>query len=258
LNSNYEPLTGETARCRLILDPPASGAWNMAVDEALQLGTTKDSPLLLRFYGWTPATLSLGYFQSLADRKQHEASMSCPVTRRLSGGGAILHDRELTYSIIVPPGHPWSSDVQLLYDLFHQTLIETLAEWNVPTSQCTEPIVRPAADEPFLCFARRALGDVLLDGWKICGSAQRRRQATVLQHGSILLDRSPAAPELPGIAELRGENISPAELASAWAEHLHSVLGLQLQPSELTSAERSSAAQLSDQKYDFRPWIARR
>ena len=240
------------------MHPPGSGGWNMAVDEALKLGTTSASPLLLRFYGWIPATLSLGYFQTLADRQQHSASLACPVTRRLSGGGAILHDRELTYSIVVPPGHPWSADAQLLYDQLHQTLIETLAEWKMPAVQCTEPVVRPPAEEPFLCFARRAWGDVLLDGWKICGSAQRRRQGTVLQHGSILLARSPQAPELPGIAELRGQEIPPRELSSAWLERLHVAWGLQFQPEEMTPAEIACAEQLNEQKYDNRPWIERR
>lgn len=230
----------------------------MAVDETLQLGATTDSPLTLRFYGWTPATLSLGYFQSLTDRQQHAASLACPITRRLSGGGAILHDRELTYSIVVPPGHPWSTDVQMLYDLFHQTLIETLTAWKVSAMQCAEPVIRPAAEEPFLCFARRAVGDVLLDNWKICGSAQRRRQATVLQHGSILLERSPQAPELPGIAEVCGVHISLAQLATAWSDRLQAALKLDFQPDELTTAERTLAAQLSEQKYDFRPWIERR
>jgi lipoate-protein ligase A len=200
----------------------------------------------------------LGYFQTLADRRQHAASAASPVTRRLSGGGAILHDRELTYSVIVPPGHPWSVDVQCLYDLFHQTLLETLAEWKIQAVQCTDPVVRSSAEEPFLCFARRAWGDVLLDGWKICGSAQRRRQATVLQHGSILLQLSPEAPELPGIAEVRGEHIPPDELATAWQARLRSVFGLQFFPDELTRAEVTSAAQLQAEKYDNRTWIERR
>lgn len=222
------------------------------------MGVTADSPLQLRFYGWTPATLSLGYFQSLADRAQHVASVQCPITRRLSGGGAILHDRELTYSMVVPPGHPWSADVQLLYDLFHQSLIATLADWNVPASQCTEPIIRPAAQEPFLCFARRSQGDVLLDGWKICGSAQRRRQTTVLQHGSILLEQSPQAPELPGIAELRSTKISPKDLSAAWMERFRTQWGLQFEPGELTRSEEQLASALQAEKYASSDWVARR
>src|SRR5690242_1143259 len=84
---------------RLILDPPAPGSWNMAVDEAL-LETAADAGIAtLRFYQWNEPTLSLGYFQAAAERNQHSMSSGCPLVRRASGGGAILHDRELTYSI---------------------------------------------------------------------------------------------------------------------------------------------------------------
>ena len=84
---------------RLLHDPPAAGAWNMAVDEAL-LETAADSGVAtLRFYQWNEPTLSLGYFQAATDRDQHPASRDCPLVRRASGGGAILHDRELTYSM---------------------------------------------------------------------------------------------------------------------------------------------------------------
>jgi hypothetical protein len=91
---------------RLIIDPPQNGAWNMAVDEALLLDAIEDGSATLRFYQWSEPTLSLGYFQRYADRNQHHASRNCAIVRRQSGGGAILHDRELTYSLVLPPGHP--------------------------------------------------------------------------------------------------------------------------------------------------------
>ena len=86
---------------RVIVDPPADGAWNMAVDEALLLSDERTG-LTIRFYQWEEPTLSLGYFQSLAEREQHPPSVDCPMVRRASGGGAILHDRELTYSMVAP------------------------------------------------------------------------------------------------------------------------------------------------------------
>src|SRR5687767_13677741 len=86
---------------RLLIDPPASGAWNMAVDEAL-LASAAAGVATLRFYTWSQPTLSLGYFQHAHQRDAHAASRSCPLVRRASGGGAILHDRELTYSLAVP------------------------------------------------------------------------------------------------------------------------------------------------------------
>src|SRR5688500_9559950 len=87
---------------RVITDPPASGAWNMAVDEALLESAATGSVATLRFYEWHEPTLSLGYFQPAADREQHAASRACPLVRRASGGGAIVHDRELTYSLAWP------------------------------------------------------------------------------------------------------------------------------------------------------------
>src|SRR6188474_2624923 len=87
---------------RLIVDPPASGAWNMAVDEALLETAAISGLATLRFYTWQEPTLSLGYFQSAVDRDHHPDGRDCPLVRRASGGGAIIHDRELTYSIALP------------------------------------------------------------------------------------------------------------------------------------------------------------
>src|SRR5262245_32066382 len=87
---------------RLIIDPPQKGAWNMAVDQALLESAAASGGVALRFYQWSEPTLSLGYFQPIAARSEHPPSLHSPVVRRASGGGAILHDRELTYSIAAP------------------------------------------------------------------------------------------------------------------------------------------------------------
>jgi len=92
--------------CRLIVDRPAPGAWNMAVDEALLDAAVEQGVAALRFYQWSEPTLSLGYFQRHADRDSHAASHDCTLVRRQSGGGAILHDRELTYSLTLRQGPP--------------------------------------------------------------------------------------------------------------------------------------------------------
>ena len=94
------------ADVRLIIDPPSPGPWNMAVDEVLLMDAVENGNATLRFYQWSEPTLSLGYFQAFADRKQHFASRNCAIVRRQSGGGAILHDHELTYSFVLPPGDP--------------------------------------------------------------------------------------------------------------------------------------------------------
>jgi lipoate-protein ligase A len=236
-------------RMGLIFDPPASGPWNMAVDETLLASAWRDGIATLRFYGWEPPTLSLGYFQFVADRKEHPTSRGCPMVRRWTGGGAIVHHHELTYCLTLPAGRPWPA-AKDLYAHVHQTLVATLAEWGVPAMlhrdlapDCRTALEAPARGrQPFLCFLRRACSDVVLAGHKIAGSAQRRRRGAVLQHGSVLLARSPLAPELPGIAELTGLTIAPEELAQRWVRHLAAAFGVTVQPRELTPQEREEAA----------------
>ena len=88
----------------------------------------------LRFYQWAEPTLSLGYFQAYADRAGHEASRSCAVVRRPSGGGAILHDFDVTYSLAVPEGHPLAANRLRTYRVVHDALIEVLADMGIAAS----------------------------------------------------------------------------------------------------------------------------
>lgn len=232
----------------LILDPPASGSWNMAVDEALLSSASATGAATLRFYTWEPATLSLGYFQAVKDRAEHPPSLACPLVRRWTGGGAILHDRELTYCLTLPAGRPWPA-AKDLYDLVHRALIATLAQWGIAAELYRDkvPDCRAASEAaphhppPFLCFQRRACSDVVLHGHKIAGSAQRRRRGAVLQHGSVLLARSPFAPELPGIAELSGQTLLAEALAQRWVRHLAVALGVSVEPRQLSPQELAQA-----------------
>ena len=189
--------------CRLFIDPPAPGSWNMALDETLLESAADRGESSLRFYRWSRPTLSLGYFQPYDDRLRHEPSRNCSAVRRPSGGGAILHDREITYSLAVPPGNRLAAKHLTLYETVHAALIRALAGFAVDAQLSPGRPGNSGEKEPFLCFQRRCAGDVLLSDVKIAGSAQRRRRGAVLQHGSVLLARSAAAPELPGIAELK-------------------------------------------------------
>ena len=102
----------------------------MSVDQALLETVEQSGQMTLRIYQWEPATISLGYFQAYDDRQQHEASSNCPVVRRKTGGGAIVHDNEITYSLCVPSSERWSSKNSELYDLVHNSLIELLAGYG--------------------------------------------------------------------------------------------------------------------------------
>lgn len=187
-----------------------SGSWNMALDEWLLTRALQDGWTVLRFYRWSVPTLSLGYFQARQAPEFPTAIQNLPRVRRLSGGGAILHDRELTYSFVVPPGHPLASTPVELYRRMHTAIIAGLAEQGI--SACLRGAEQADRNGAFLCFLRGDQQDVLIGPHKILGSAQRRRKGAILQHGSLLLESSPHAPNVPGIAELTEIPFDPQAL----------------------------------------------
>ncbi len=212
---------------RLIDDPPLPGPFNMAVDQVLLEECGASGQATLRLYRWQPATLSLGYFQPLSARADHLPSLDLDVVRRATGGGAIVHDRELTYSLVVPLNDRWSVRHSELYDLVHEAIIECLGEWGAACTAWCEDGSSQVAPGPkaFLCFQRRSPGDLVLDGFKVCGSAQRRDRRALLQHGSILLRQSSHAPELPGVADLCATPIDERQLGLAFVEGIARRLG---------------------------------
>lgn len=246
-------------KLRVLCDPPADGAWNMALDEALLASAGQSRLATLRFYQWSEPTLSLGYFQAHGDRGRHAASRRCPIVRRASGGGAILHDRELTYSLALPADHPWARRSEALYRLVHLALVELLAEWGIAARLCpAAERFTPAGSAPFLCFQRRTALDVVAGPLKLCGSAQRRRQGAVLQHGSLLLARSAFAPELPGLEELAGRPFDLQLVRAAWLERLLRRFEAEPQRDAITAAEQSCAATIAREKYGSGAWTLRR
>ncbi len=258
--------------CQLFLDPPSDGAWNMAVDEVLLAATANSDQPTLRLYQWLRPTLSLGYFQKYTDRTQHSPSQNADVVRRLSGGGAIVHDRELTYSIMLPASHDLARNTQALYNAMHQAIVESLNLFLTAASSwqpvlCDQPTKHAPQDEPFLCFERRSKGDILLRKLranshtlthKIVGSAQRRRHGVVLQHGSILLGQSKVAPELQGFAEITKSKISPSDLLSPLLDSLAKNLALDLTKTSLSEHLSAHAHEIQQKKYQDTDWTERR
>lgn len=258
--------------CRLIVDPPQEGDWNMAVDEALLEDAADRNATTLRFYRWDEPTLSLGYFQAFAERDAHSASRGVAAVRRLSGGGALLHDRELTYSLCLAASHPLARQAPAVYGRMHEALLAALASFGVRAelwgAVAGAGRLSPDAAEPFLCFSRRTATDVVVPASsgevggrstiKLAGSAQRRRRGAILQHGALLLAASPAAPELSGVLEATGVLLNPTELAAAWADAARSELGLELQPASLDPALLREAELLRNSRYAGELWTARR
>ncbi|MBL9121999.1 MAG: hypothetical protein JNG90_00070 [Planctomycetaceae bacterium] len=262
-NATHSSSGAHPVAAQLLVDPPQSGPWNMAVDQALLEAAASAESIVVRCYQWSRPTLSLGYFQKLADRSQHRASASAALVRRASGGGAILHDHELTYSLAIPASHarggPLAAairDTGLLYRAVHTSLIRVLGGLGVSARLCEAAEADAGRDQPFLCFERRSAGDVLCAGFKIAGSAQRRYRGAILQHGSILLQRSEAAPELPGIADLTGVELSAAGLAHLWLPDLSEALGLECRPVELDPALRLRAAEWEAGRFGATEWTA--
>jgi lipoate-protein ligase A len=252
------PGMSEKTECRLLIDPPAPGAWNMAVDEVLLESSAEAAGCCWRFYQWDEPTLSFGYFQQYEERSEHAASRGCPAVRRLTGGGAIVHDAELTYSLVVPGGHPLAAGRHGLYEAVHRSLIESLAEFGVAAVLCEGSPHRGQDRQPLLCFERRATGDVLVGPTKIAGSAQRRRRAAVLQHGSLLLRRSPAAPELAGLEDVAPTGVGWQRLAEVWLDGLADRLAVAWRRDRLSQHERDRAAALVENRYDAARWTINR
>jgi lipoyl(octanoyl) transferase len=251
--------------CRLIVDPPQDGAWNMALDEALLDDAADHGGSALRFYQWREPTLSLGYFQRYEDRFSHAASREAAVVRRPSGGGALLHDRELTYSICLPASHPLARDSAALYGRVHRAIIAGVArsDGQLALHGDYQGTVDAQSGEPFLCYARRTSADVILSpthgaSAKIVGSAQRRRRGAVLQHGSILLDASPAAPELLGLNDLSNHSFTAEQLVGRLQKGLADVLQLAFGDRPLSSALLKTAQRLQSEKYAHPSWTHRR
>lgn len=234
---------------------------NMALDEALLDSATAEpnANATLRIYQWAEPTLSLGYFQQCSEREDHEASRDCDLIRRPSGGGAILHHHELTYSLVLPKAIAQGKAASGWYDKVHKALIDAIYELTGASAcLCENPPKLSASEEPFLCFERRASGDVLLDEHKIAGSAQRRRRDAILQHGSVLLKCSAHAPELPGISDLANAELRFADLAELLGKNVARRLGFDLQIGEATSHELHLADELARDRYNSDAWTLRR
>ncbi len=245
-----DPLT----ECRLLVHPPRGGAWNMAVDEHLLDWTSRTGCCCWRFYEWAEPTLSLGYFQQYVDRDGHVASRGCPVVRRASGGGAILHDSELTYSLAVPSAHPLGRRRQWTYEAIHQTLIAVLSERGIQANLYGTPQPGGQRSGDFMCFSRRSSGDIVVGDVKIAGSAQRRVADAVLQHGSVLLRRTSVAPELPGLCEITGKAIETGDLMHVWRQRLAEVLRFRWREDSLSREEEEHVARIAAKKFGHSSW----
>ncbi|MFQ5465839.1 MAG: biotin/lipoate A/B protein ligase family protein [Thermodesulfobacteriota bacterium] len=249
---------------RLIVDGPASGVDNMATDEALLAVAGEERPALpvLRLYAWASPTVSVGYLQKVADLE----GAGVPVVRRITGGRALLHDMELTYSVVADARCPlFAGGIAGSYGEISRCLADALraagvtAEFTVGGSTAAE--LRRRA-----CFGSATRFEVLADGGKIVASAQRRLRGAFLQHGSILMGADEALNERlfgPGVIERMSwvgaySSISADALGGLVVERFSLRLGARFAPSGLTEREREvkealAAEKLSDPEKSLTP-----
>jgi lipoate-protein ligase A len=255
--SGYNRLMAQSTR--LLIEGPAPGAWNMAVDEALLRTAAETGVWTLRIYRWSTPTLSLGYFQSQNLRHSHGESLTCDWLRRATGGGAILHHHELTYALAFPATDRLAQKHEQFYEKVHQSICAALHRQSVVARRCTE--AESAAcltPDAFLCFERRTAGDVLCEHQKIGGSAQRRWKNAILQHGSLIVRTSPFAPQVLGLNEISGIELDEQQFIAAFLDELQPALNVQFQSGELNDQETQVAKQLECTKFAADDWNRKR
>ena len=263
-----------SATWRLIRFGTADGATHMAVDEAIwQAVAAGAAPPTLRLYAWEPPCLSLGRNQPAARVRQDELQRrGYDLVRRPTGGQAVLHIDELTYSVVLPLSDPLArGGVLASCERLSQGLLQALHLLGVGEATALRREVSPS---PFgtVCFEVVAAFEVAVGGRKLIGSAQMRGRGTLLQHGAIPLTgdiariapllEPPAEPariraRATTLSEVLGREVEWEEAADAVAEGFAQALNLRLEPGGLTEVERRAAERLQAEKYASRAWTER-
>ncbi len=240
---------------RLLCDGEASGAWNMAVDEALLESVQQRGDPVLRLYRWRGPWLSLGYGQRFdAHRLERCRAAGVGVVRRVTGGRAVLHGGDLTYALVAPESE-LPPGLRASYGLVCRALGRGLDRIGV--SARVDPAGGPGSHRTaFDCFREPAEDELCAGGLKLAGSAQRRAGGGVLQHGSLrvrpdsAVARSAAGLEEGVATSLRelGCEVSLDELVEALSGAFSEVLGVPLEKGQLDGSESRRAQQLSEQR----------
>jgi lipoate-protein ligase A len=259
-----------------------SGAWNMAVDEAILEGVAQGSSLpTLRLYAWEPPCLSLGYAQPITDVDlQALKSYGWDLVRRPTGGRAILHTDELTYAIIGRQDEPQlAGSVVESYQRLSQALLLALQSLGILAIAEADPAL-PAGSDPKgpVCFEVPSTYEITYNHKKIIGSAQARRKGILLQHGTFPLkgdlsritkalrfqdeiQRLRAAQRVHGraatVEEILGSAPTWDQAADAFANAFKQALHLDLATGQLNDFETEMAHRLVREKYSHPDWMGK-
>ena len=260
--------------------------YNMAMDEALLNFVSRgEIDPVIRFYTWNPATLSIGYFLRLQKEididKVKEKGYG--LVRRQTGGRGVLHDKELTYSVIVPESHPnMPSTVTEAYKIISQGLLEGFKNlgfetyFAIPRSkEERDKLKQPRSS---VCFDAPSWYELVVEGRKIAGSAQTRQKGVILQHGSILQDididdlfdmfifknerlkakmKENFVQKAVAINDISNQHITLNEMENAFKSGFKKGLNIDFKPLELTEKQKEEVQEL-EEKYRSEAWMYRK
>jgi lipoate-protein ligase A len=260
-----------------------SPSFNMALDEALLDWHSKgDIGPVLRFYEWEPATLSIGYFQNVEKEIDMEQvkKHGLGFVRRPTGGRGVLHEHELTYSVIVSEDYPnMPETVTEAYRVISGGVLEGFrnlgldAHFSVPDSeQEIEDLKKPKSA---VCFDAPSWYELVVEGKKVAGSAQTRQKGVILQHGAILLGleedklvslfkfkseeqrermRLSLSEKAVSIDRLAGRTVSIEECKLAFSKGFEDALNIKLEPMELSAEKLEFVLEIERKKYANNDW----
>lgn len=260
--------------------------YNMAMDEALLNFVSRgEIDPVIRFYTWNPATLSMGYFQRLKKEIDIEKvkEKGYGLVRRQTGGRGVLHDKELTYSVIVPDSHPkMPTTVTEAYRVISQGLLEGFKNlgfetyFAVPRSkEEREKLKQPRSS---VCFDAPSWYELVVEGRKIAGSAQTRQKGVILQHGSILQDidvdelfdlfifkhdrlknkmKEAFVDKAVAINDISEKHITLNEMEDAFKEGFKEGLQIEFKPLTLTDEQMNKVKEL-EEKFRSDEWTYRK
>src|SRR3954452_1305605 len=268
---------------RFIDSGNGSPSYNMALDEALLDWHSEGKfPPVIRFYGWNPATLSVGYFQKVEKEIDMEAVKTHQLgfVRRPTGGRGVLHEHELTYSVIVSEDHPeMPKTVTEAYRVISEGILKGFqhlgleAYFAVPkTAEERDALKNPRSA---VCFDAPSWYELVVEGRKVAGSAQTRQKGVILQHGSILLDldedklfslfkysnervmermKKSFMNKAVAINDLTSNRISMEQAKEAFKKGFEEGLNINLEPYELNQTEIDYVNQIARERYESDEW----
>jgi lipoyl(octanoyl) transferase len=241
---------------RLLPFAIADGATNMAADETLVRSAADEGTASLRFYGWSSATVSLGYFQSHLVRDADPLILSLPWVRRPSGGATLVHHYELTYALSLPKGRAWQQSESWLVRM-HRMIMNALSALGL-ADRLRLVENSPVKHGDVLCFQQFTIGDVLCQGRKVIGSAQRKYRQALMQHGSILFSQSEFVPSLPGIRELTDVKLTPEQVSKEIVRQLQLATSWKVEEGDWSTSEATCILDLVRDRYGNAEWNERR